>query len=39
MAQLQGALQADTLIKVGDMVKENPEEAAKIIRLWLQDAA
>ncbi|SNY91115.1 flagellar M-ring protein FliF [Cohaesibacter sp. ES.047] len=38
-AQLQGALQADTLIKVGEMVKENPEEAAKIIRLWLQDAA
>nr|WP_321455999.1 flagellar basal-body MS-ring/collar protein FliF [uncultured Cohaesibacter sp.] len=38
-AQLQGALQADTLIKVGDMVKDNPEEAAKIIRLWLQDAA
>nr|WP_319486180.1 flagellar basal-body MS-ring/collar protein FliF [uncultured Cohaesibacter sp.] len=39
LAQLQGALQADTLIKVGDLVKENPEEAAKIIRLWLQDAA
>ncbi|WP_319413014.1 flagellar basal-body MS-ring/collar protein FliF [uncultured Cohaesibacter sp.] len=39
MAQLQGALQADTLIKVGELVKENPEEAAKIIRLWLQDAA
>lgn len=38
-AQLQGALQADTLIKVGEMVNENPEEAAKIIRLWLQDAA
>ncbi|WP_319530042.1 flagellar basal-body MS-ring/collar protein FliF [uncultured Cohaesibacter sp.] len=38
-AQLQGALQADTLLKVGEMVKENPEEAAKIIRLWLQDAA
>lgn len=38
-AQLQGALQADTLLKVGEMVNENPEEAAKIIRLWLQDAA
>ena len=38
-AQLQGALQADTLIKVGELVNENPEEAAKIIRLWLQDAA
>ncbi len=39
LAQLQGALQSDTLVKVGDLVKENPEEAAKIIRLWLQDAA
>ena len=29
----------DTLIKVGELVKENPEEAAKIVRLWLQDAA
>ena len=38
-AQLQGALQTDTLIKVGELVKENPEEAAKIVRLWLQDAA
>ncbi|PLW75612.1 flagellar basal-body MS-ring/collar protein FliF [Cohaesibacter celericrescens] len=38
-AQMQGALQSDTLIKVGEMVKDNPEEAAKIIRLWLQDAA
>ncbi len=38
-AQLQGALQMDTLIKVGELVKENPEEAAKIVRLWLQDAA
>ena len=38
-AQLQGALQADTLVRVGEMVNENPEEAAKIIRLWLQDAA
>ncbi|WP_316860510.1 flagellar basal-body MS-ring/collar protein FliF [uncultured Cohaesibacter sp.] len=38
-AQLQGALQADTLIKVGELVKENPEEAAKIVRLWLSDAA
>ena len=38
-AQLQGALQSDTLIKVGELVNENPEEAAKIIRLWLQDAA
>ena len=38
-AQLQGALQADTLLKVGELVTENPEEAAKIIRLWLQDAA
>ena len=38
-AQMQGALQTDTLVKVGELVKENPEEAAKIIRLWLQDAA
>ncbi|TLP48165.1 flagellar M-ring protein FliF [Cohaesibacter sp. CAU 1516] len=38
-AQLQGALQMDTLLKVGELVKENPEEAAKIVRLWLQDAA
>ncbi len=38
-AQLQGALQADTLIRVGELVEENPEEAAKIVRLWLQDAA
>lgn len=38
-AQLQGALQADTLIRVGELVNENPEEAAKIIRQWLQDAA
>ena len=38
-AQLQGALQADTLVRVGELVNENPEEAAKIIRLWLQDAA
>ena len=38
-AQLQGALQADTLERVGKMVSENPEEATKIIRLWLQDAA
>jgi flagellar M-ring protein FliF len=38
-AQLQGSLQADTLLRVGELVEENPEEAAKIVRLWLQDAA
>ncbi|MCV6576137.1 MAG: flagellar basal-body MS-ring/collar protein FliF [Cohaesibacter sp.] len=38
-AQLQGALQADTLIRVGELINENPEEAAKIVRQWLQDAA
>jgi flagellar M-ring protein FliF len=38
-AQIQGSLQADALLRVGELVEENPEEAAKIVRLWLQDAA
>ncbi len=37
IAQKLGALQATSIAKVGEMIKENPGEAASIIRSWLMD--
>lgn len=37
MAQKLGALQANSIAKVGEMIKDNPAEAASIIRSWLMD--
>ncbi len=38
-AKAQGAAQLDQVRKVGDLVGENPTEAAIIIRTWLTEAA
>jgi flagellar M-ring protein FliF len=38
-AKAQGALQLDQVRKVGDLVGENPTEAAILIRTWLTEAA
>jgi flagellar M-ring protein FliF len=37
MAQKLGALQATSIAQVGEMIKENPGEAASIVRNWLMD--
>ncbi len=37
LAQQLGALQATSIAKVGEMIKENPGEATAIIRGWLAD--
>ncbi|MBL4876373.1 MAG: flagellar M-ring protein FliF [Cohaesibacteraceae bacterium] len=39
LAQVEGAIQSDTVIKVSELVNANPEEATKIIRNWLNEAA
>jgi len=36
-ARAQGALQGDQVRKVGDLVNDNPNEAAIIIRNWLSE--
>jgi flagellar M-ring protein FliF len=38
-AKTAGALQADSVARIGDMVQEFPNEAAAIIRGWLNEAA
>lgn len=38
-AKAQGALQLDQVRKVGELVKDNPTEAAILIRSWLTEAA
>ncbi|WP_075215429.1 flagellar basal-body MS-ring/collar protein FliF [Mongoliimonas terrestris] len=38
-AKAQGAAQMDQIRRVGDLVVENPNEAAIIIRTWLSEAA
>jgi flagellar M-ring protein FliF len=37
IAQKLGALQATSIAQVGEMIKENPGEAASIVRSWLMD--
>jgi len=37
IAQKLGALQATSIAQVGEMIKENPGEAASIVRNWLMD--
>ncbi len=38
-AKAQGALQLDQIRRVGELVQDNPNEAAIIIRTWLSEAA
>jgi flagellar M-ring protein FliF len=38
-AKALGAMHAGSILKIGEMVSENPNEAAMIIRGWLQEAA
>jgi flagellar M-ring protein FliF len=38
-AKALGALQAGSVLKIGEMVQQSPGEAAAIIRGWLQEAA
>ncbi len=38
-AKALGAMHAGSILKIGEMVTENPNEAAMIIRGWLQEAA
>ena len=38
-AKAQGALQLDQIRRVGEIVEENPNEAAILIRNWLSEAA
>ena len=37
LAQKLGAMQATSIAKVGEMIKESPNEAASIVRGWLAD--
>ena len=39
VAQFTGKIHASSVQKVGDLVKNNPEEAVAIVRQWLGDAA
>lgn len=38
-AMASGAIQNDSVRRVGELVNENPDEAVKIVRAWLLDAA
>lgn len=38
-AKAQGAVQAGSILKIGEMVQQSPNEAAMIIRSWLTEAA
>ncbi len=38
-AKAQGAVQAGSIMKIGEMVQQSPNEAALIIRGWLNEAA
>ena len=38
-AKAAGAVQAGSILKIGEMIKESPSEAAMIIRGWLNEAA
>ncbi|MEM6616505.1 MAG: flagellar basal-body MS-ring/collar protein FliF [Pseudomonadota bacterium] len=39
VAQVNGQIQASTVERVGDLVKNNPEEAVTIVRQWMNEAA
>ena len=34
-AKAMGALQANSILKVGELIAENPTEAAALVRSWL----
>lgn len=38
-AKALGAVQAGSILKIGEMVQQNPNEAALIVRSWLNEAA
>jgi flagellar M-ring protein FliF len=38
-AKAQGAVQAGSILKIGEMIQQSPNEAAMIIRSWLNEAA
>lgn len=39
VAQFNGKIQASTIKRVGDLVRNNPDEAVTIIRQWMNEAA
>lgn len=39
VAQINGEIQASTVKRVGELVKNNPDEAVTIVRQWMNEAA
>jgi flagellar M-ring protein FliF len=39
IARIQGQVKASSVKRVSDLIKENPDESAQIIRTWLADGA
>jgi flagellar M-ring protein FliF len=37
MAQVQGQVHAQSMLKVGELAERNPHETVAIVRQWLQD--
>jgi flagellar M-ring protein FliF len=39
IAQIKGQIKAQSVDKIGQMVKENPEDSTAVIRTWIHEEA